>query len=109
LRLDTEAGSINPNPDTHCGGRIAALTQAAFLKELGARHIPIHYGMDELAENLKVISSQPFDHSETKAKVSGLAGRLLAIAGGRARHKSGAQKNVTIKPRYPHSKVPAGL
>lgn len=36
---------------------IADLTQAAFLKELGARHIPIHYGMDELAEDLKVVES----------------------------------------------------
>ena len=36
---------------------IAGLTQAAFLKELGARHISIHYGMDELAEDLKVVES----------------------------------------------------
>ena len=36
---------------------IASLTQAAFLKELGARRIPIHYGMDELAEDLKVVES----------------------------------------------------
>jgi len=33
---------------------IAGLTQAAFLKELGRRHIPIHYGRQELAEDLKV-------------------------------------------------------
>ena len=36
---------------------IAGLTQAAFLKELGARHISLHYGMDELAEDLKVVDS----------------------------------------------------
>jgi predicted HTH domain antitoxin len=36
---------------------IAGLTQAAFLKELGRRRIPIHYGMNELAEDLKVVDS----------------------------------------------------
>ena len=36
---------------------IAGLTQAAFLKELGARHLSTHYGMDELAEDLKVVES----------------------------------------------------
>jgi len=36
---------------------IAGLTQAAFLKELGRRRIPIHYGMDELAEDLTVVES----------------------------------------------------
>jgi predicted HTH domain antitoxin len=36
---------------------IAGLTQAAFLKELGVRHISIHYGMPELAEDLKVVES----------------------------------------------------
>lgn len=36
---------------------IAGMPQADFLKELGARHIPIHYGMDELAEDLKIVTS----------------------------------------------------
>jgi len=36
---------------------IAGQTQAAFQKELGARHISIHYGMDELAEDLKAVES----------------------------------------------------
>jgi predicted HTH domain antitoxin len=36
---------------------IAGLTQAAFLKDLGHRRIPIHYGMDELAEDLTVVES----------------------------------------------------
>jgi predicted HTH domain antitoxin len=36
---------------------IAGLTQALFLKELGRRRIPIHYGMEELAEDLKVVDS----------------------------------------------------
>ena len=36
---------------------IAGQTQAAFLKELGVRHIPMHYGLDELAEDLKVVES----------------------------------------------------
>jgi predicted HTH domain antitoxin len=36
---------------------IASLTQAGFLKELGRRRIPIHYGMGELAEDLKVVES----------------------------------------------------
>ena len=36
---------------------IADQTQAAFLKELGARRIPLHYGVDELAEDLKTVES----------------------------------------------------
>ena len=36
---------------------IAVLTQAAFQKELGARHISMHYGMDELTEDLKAVES----------------------------------------------------
>jgi predicted HTH domain antitoxin len=36
---------------------ISGLTQAAFQKELGARHISMHYGMDELAEDLKAVES----------------------------------------------------
>jgi predicted HTH domain antitoxin len=36
---------------------IASLTQTAFLKELGRRGIPIHYGMDELAEDLKAVEA----------------------------------------------------
>src|ERR1039458_9391706 len=36
---------------------IAGQTQAAFQKELGARHISMHYGMDELAEDLKTVES----------------------------------------------------
>ena len=36
---------------------IAGLTQVVFLKELGRRRIPIHYGIDELAEDLKAVES----------------------------------------------------
>jgi predicted HTH domain antitoxin len=36
---------------------VAGLSQAAFLKELGQRRIPIHYGMDELAQDLRVVES----------------------------------------------------
>jgi len=36
---------------------IAGTTEASFLKELGRRRIPIHYGRQELAEDLKVIES----------------------------------------------------
>jgi predicted HTH domain antitoxin len=36
---------------------IASLSQADFLKELGRRRIPIHYGMEELMEDLRVIDS----------------------------------------------------
>lgn len=36
---------------------VAGLAQADFLKELGRRRIPIHYGMDELAEDLKAVES----------------------------------------------------
>ena len=34
---------------------IAGLTQTAFLKELGRRRIPIHYGPQELAEDLRAV------------------------------------------------------
>ena len=37
------------------GARIAGLPQATFLRELGKRRIPIHYGPEELAEDLKTI------------------------------------------------------
>src|SRR5688572_12360277 len=36
---------------------IAGLAQAEFLKELGRRRIPIHYGMEELAENRRRVNS----------------------------------------------------
>lgn len=36
---------------------IAGLTQKDFLKELGSRRIPIHYGMNELSDDLKVVES----------------------------------------------------
>ena len=36
---------------------IARLPQADFLKELGLRKIPLHYGAEELAEDLRVIES----------------------------------------------------
>ncbi len=32
---------------------IADMTQAGFLRELGQRHVPIHYGTHELEEDLK--------------------------------------------------------
>jgi predicted HTH domain antitoxin len=38
-------------------GEIAGISQAAFLKELGARRIPIHYGGDELQEDLRIVES----------------------------------------------------
>ena len=36
---------------------IAGLTQPAFLKELGRRRIPIHYGPQELAEDLRAVEA----------------------------------------------------
>lgn len=36
---------------------IAGLSQAAFLQELGRRKIPIHYGLDELAEDLQTVEA----------------------------------------------------
>jgi predicted HTH domain antitoxin len=36
---------------------IASLSQANFLRELGRRRIPIHYGMEEWAEDLRVVES----------------------------------------------------
>ena len=36
---------------------IAGLTHAAFLKELGHRRIPMHYGAEELAEDLHVVEN----------------------------------------------------
>ena len=35
----------------------AGLSQADFLRELGSRQIPVHYGMEELAEDLRVVES----------------------------------------------------
>jgi hypothetical protein len=37
--------------------RMAGLAQADFLRELGKRRIPIHYGAEELAEDLKVVDA----------------------------------------------------
>ena len=34
---------------------VAGLTQSAFLRELGQRHIPIHYGSSELKEDLQTV------------------------------------------------------
>ena len=36
---------------------IAGLSQAAFLKELGSRRIPLHYGPEELAEDLRAVKA----------------------------------------------------
>ncbi len=35
---------------------IAGLSQSDFLKELGRRRIPIHYGLEELAEDLRTVN-----------------------------------------------------
>ncbi len=35
---------------------IAGMTQAAFLRELGQRRIPIHYGAAELMEDLQTVA-----------------------------------------------------
>ena len=36
---------------------VAGLSQTVFLRELGTRRIPLHYGSDELAEDLKSVDS----------------------------------------------------
>jgi predicted HTH domain antitoxin len=36
---------------------VAGLTQADFLRELGRRHVPIHYGPDELKEDLQTVEA----------------------------------------------------
>jgi len=36
---------------------VAGLSQAAFLRELGRRRISLHYGLEELAEDLKMVST----------------------------------------------------
>jgi len=38
---------------------VAGMTQAEFLRELCKRQIPIHYGSDELAEDLRTIEVFP--------------------------------------------------
>ena len=35
---------------------VAGMPQAQFLKELGRRHIPIHYGAEELASDLAAVA-----------------------------------------------------
>jgi predicted HTH domain antitoxin len=37
--------------------QVAGLSQAEFLRELGKRRIPIHYGHQELAADLKAVES----------------------------------------------------
>ena len=37
--------------------RIADLSQSEFLKELGARKIPFHYGLEEFREDLQVVKT----------------------------------------------------
>ena len=34
---------------------VAGMSQTAFLRELGQRRIPLHYGLEELAEDLKAV------------------------------------------------------
>ena len=34
---------------------IAGISQAVFLRELGKRRVPIHYGADELTEDLRAV------------------------------------------------------
>ena len=36
---------------------VAGLPQAAFLRELGRRRIPIHYGSEELAEDMQAVEA----------------------------------------------------
>ena len=36
---------------------VAGLTQTEFLRELGRRHIPIHYGAEELREDLQAVDA----------------------------------------------------
>lgn len=36
---------------------VAGCAQAAFLRELGRRRIPLHYGREELAEDLRVVET----------------------------------------------------
>ena len=36
---------------------VAGLTQADFLRQLGRRHIPIHYGADELRGDLQAVET----------------------------------------------------
>jgi predicted HTH domain antitoxin len=37
--------------------QVAGLTQAEFLRELGQRRIPVHYGPEELAADLRAVES----------------------------------------------------
>jgi predicted HTH domain antitoxin len=37
--------------------QVAGLSQAGFLRELGKRRIPIHYGREELASDLQAVES----------------------------------------------------
>jgi hypothetical protein len=36
---------------------VAGLSQTGFLRELGKRRIPVHYGADDLAEDLKTVDA----------------------------------------------------
>jgi len=38
--------------------KVADLNQSDFLKELGKRHIPIHYSMDDLKSDIQLVREQ---------------------------------------------------
>lgn len=35
--------------------KVAGMSQTAFMRELGRRRIPLHYGLEEFAEDLKAV------------------------------------------------------
>jgi predicted HTH domain antitoxin len=45
------------------GAAIAGISQADFLRELGARKIPVHYGLAELEEDIAAVETMLGGHS----------------------------------------------
>jgi len=59
-RLELAIGLFAANKvSTARGARIAGLTYLEFQRELGRRHIPVHYGIEELEKDLATIGSIP--------------------------------------------------
>ena len=48
---------VTEEPTLGQAAQTAGLSQAAFLRELGRRRIPIHYGPDELAADLQAVEA----------------------------------------------------
>jgi len=55
-RLDLAIGMfIDRRATLGQAARVAGMSQPQFLKELGVRHVPVHYDADDFAADMKVV------------------------------------------------------